>query len=109
MSQERLDVDPSLFLVTIESFNRGVESDLVPVLEAVGESLLSGVDTHSRAVEDVRLYPRGVGLGPESKHADGRIVEPRRRAGTGDGQVDLVRNLRRQVVEGEGRDEADDP
>ena len=81
--------------VSSESFNREIESDLVPVLETIGDGLLWRIDAHRHLV-----HPDGFNAGaeggfgiPEDTQRD--AVDLRNLSMAGQGQIDGMWNLRR--------------
>jgi hypothetical protein len=108
VAQERPRIDTALLPVAFEGFHGRVQAELDAVLETVGQGLLAGVNAHGRAIQRVRFDSGGESMAAEPKDAHGRIVQPRRLTVMGNGQKDLVRDLRGQVVEGKGRDQAND-
>ncbi|HEX5476185.1 MAG TPA: hypothetical protein VFX12_16115 [Vicinamibacterales bacterium] len=90
-----------------ERFDRDVETDLVPETKAVRNRAREAVDANGLAFDAMLLNAK-------SKHGCGNVDDPQRRCryarhtrATGNGNPDFGWKLRSDVMEPEGRDQAD--
>jgi hypothetical protein len=93
--------------ICLESFQCNLETDLVAVLEAVGDSFFRVVDADGDSAHLVDLHSFGKSFTREPKETDRGICETGRFRALLDRNVNLMGYLRCQFVERQRRDEAD--
>src|SRR5450759_1379343 len=96
-------------LVQFEGFDRHIQSNLISEFETVCNSLGGRVDPDSDTVELADFNPFTESLARELENAEWWMVDSRLLGTPGQCDVDLVRNLRRQLMERECRYQADHP
>ena len=92
-----------------QRLERDVQPDLVAELEAVGHGLGRVVDADRNSVNGVFFYPLSQGGSRVVDNAYGRAVDHGPAGVLMNGQPDLERALRTDLVETQSRKEADDP
>jgi hypothetical protein len=90
-----------------QSFDRDIDSDLVAVLETVGDRLGRRLVRDRYSLDAVGLDPLGESGPGEAHHPEPRVVEPRLATFLGQGDPHLGRELCRQLVKAQGREETD--
>ena len=91
-----------------KSFDGDVDSDFVPVLEAISHGLRRSVDLDSNSLNLVRLDPFDESAAGEPHHSKGRRLNGRFVSFEIDCDPDLVRVLSRQAVEAKRRQKTND-
>jgi hypothetical protein len=91
-----------------QGLERHVEADLVPIFEAVGHRLGRVEDADGHAVYPVGVNARCERSIAHPEDADRGMLKPRSSSPPRERDLDLVRNLGGDAVEGQGGDEADD-
>jgi hypothetical protein len=84
-----------------------IETDLIPVFEAVGQGLLWTVNFHRDAVYVLLFNPFRESSTAEPENAQWRIIEPGRFSAPRQGKINLMGNFGGQLMIGKGRNEAD--
>ena len=105
--KERLDVDPALVAVCLEGFQHGVESNPIPMLEAIGQGLLTAVDPNGNAVDRVSFDPFRIGGAAEPEMPHRWIGQSWRLRPSGDRDADFVGDLGGEFVPGKRRDQTE--
>lgn len=83
----------------LEGLDGDIETDLVPVLEAIGDGLGDPIDPQLDLVALKNLYALRIGIPGELDHLDRRIVDSWDMATARHGDPDLVRELGGQFME----------
>jgi len=108
MPPERIEI-ASVSTKVSKGLERHVEPDLVPELEAIGHRPSAVGDQDRDPFEDVLGDARGQGLATHPHDAKRWIVDCRSPSLVADGEPDLERCLRRELVVPERREQADHP
>jgi hypothetical protein len=93
--------------IGLESLEGDIEADLVAVLETVGDGFFRAVDAKGDSTHLPDLHSFGKSIARKPEEADRRKRETGRFRTLLDRHVNLMRDLRRQFMEGQRRDEAD--
>jgi hypothetical protein len=92
----------------LQGLDRDVEAYLVPEAEAVRDGLRRGVHPDRKTIDLCDLDPLDEHRAREAKDADGRVPHGRGPRPARQRDLHLVRNLGRELVVGQRRDEAHD-
>src|SRR5690606_17376899 len=105
--QENVELLAAPFTPQLQRLQHDVHTKLIPVAETVDQGLLLVVDAYLYAIEPVVLDALVERRPREPEEACWRVVEARLRLSSLNRHVDRVWHLRRQLVEGERRNEAE--
>ena len=94
--------------VVAQRLDGDIDADLVPVPEAVGDRLGGGVQANLYPFDAASLDALRERLTREARNAQARIFERGAARLLGEGDPDLVRLLRGEVVQAKRRQQADD-